>query len=157
RRVESFGCGKDVPELGIVKILALGMRVDDRALQPELSNSAFQFRRGSAWILGRYSRQAGVAIGASRDGCSQLVVRVARKPNGLIGVENLHARRRQRQDLKVDARGVHVRDAARAEILQAFGNRTRAFTGAVEVVAHEAVEANVGRAVASEQVAIGLN
>jgi hypothetical protein len=47
----------------------------------------------------------------------QLVVCGARERGARRRVENLHARRRQRQDLQSDARRVHVGDAARTQVL----------------------------------------
>ena len=49
------------------------------------------------------------------------------------------------------------RDAALSQILEPLRDRTRALARVVQVIAHQAIEADVRRAVAREQVAIGLH
>jgi hypothetical protein len=52
-----------------------------------------------------------------RDRRRELVVASARQRDARRGVEDLHPRRRQREDLHVDAGRVHVVDTARSQIL----------------------------------------
>ena len=56
RYVERFGAFKDRPIKLVVEIAAAIVAVDDRALEAELTNAAFQFRGG---LVGRRGRQRG--------------------------------------------------------------------------------------------------
>jgi hypothetical protein len=60
------------------------------------------------------------------DGRCQLVVAVSGERNRGRGVKDLHSRRCQRQNLQGDSRGVHVRYATLADILQPLDGRSLA-------------------------------
>jgi hypothetical protein len=157
RHVERFGRREDVPELLVVEVFAVGVRVHDGALQAEGAHAALELGGGCGWILRRDSCEARVARRVRRDRGRELVVDGACQRDARRRVEDLHSGGRQRQDLEVDARRVHVADAPRAQILQPLADGAGALARVLEVVTHQAVEADVVRALAGEQLAIGAD
>lgn len=120
RRLQRFGDFEDLPEFGVVEEFTPRMGVDDHALETQPMDSAFDFLGSRPWVLRRRRRQSREARGVSAHGFSDLIIgfdgqRVARR-----SVENLHARRCQRQDLQVDADGVHVGEPSVADVAQPF-------------------------------------
>ncbi len=74
RHVERCGGREDVPELLVVEVLALRVRVDDGAFEAERPNAALELLRGRCGILWRDGREARVARRMSGDGRGELVV-----------------------------------------------------------------------------------
>jgi hypothetical protein len=65
---ERFGRGEDVPKLLIVEVLAVSVRVDDRALETELRHGTFELPRRRSRRLRRDRRKPREAIGARAHG-----------------------------------------------------------------------------------------
>src|SRR5690606_34108959 len=114
------------------------VRVDDRALQPERAYAALQLLRGSGRILRCHGGEGGVAVRMLAYGVGDFVVRRASQGSGGGPVEHLHARRRQEEELHVDAACVHVVDAALVQPLDAIDELPCALAAAAEVEAPEA-------------------
>ena len=157
RHVERCGGREDVPELLVVQVLALRVRVDDGAFEAQRPHAALELLGSRCGILWRDGGQPRVARGMSGDGRRELVVRCARERGARRRVEDLHAGRGDRQDLHVDPGRIHVVDAPRAQVLQALADEARALAGIFEVVAHEAVEPEVVRTLARQQLAVGAD
>ena len=111
---------------------------------------AVDFLRGGLRILRRDGGEAGVTRRVLADGVGELVVAGGGQRIGRGGVEHLHAGRGEHQHLHVDAAGVHVGDAIRAQVLQPIDDEARAFAGAVEVEAPQAPEAGIVVAVGQQ-------
>jgi hypothetical protein len=153
--VERLGRREDLPEFLVVEVLALRVRVHDRALEPEFAHAALELLGGGRGILWRDGGEPCEARRVGRDRRGELVVGCARECSARRGIEDLHARRSQRQDLQGDTRRIHVFDAPRAQVLKALGDGARALARIAEIVAHEAVEADVVRTLARQQIAVG--
>jgi hypothetical protein len=90
--VERRGGGEDVPKLLVVQILALRVRVDDRAFQAELSHAALELRGSGRRVLRRNRGEAREPRRMGSDCGRELVVGRARERRARRGIENLHAR-----------------------------------------------------------------
>ena len=143
RDVERLAGLEDRPELRVVEVLAVRVRVDDDALEAELAHAALDLLGGRRGILRCRGRQTGVALGIARDRGRELVVGIVRDGVGRGRVEHLHARAGQRQDLHVDAGVVHVGEPPLAEVLQALDDRGRARTRAAEIEAPQARKSGI--------------
>src|SRR5262245_2878655 len=63
RHIERSGTFADRPEPLVVEIFAVGVRIDDSALEPERPYGALQFLGGRVRVLGRQGSEACQAIG----------------------------------------------------------------------------------------------
>ena len=97
-----------------------------RNFEPQLLDGALELLRGRRWVLRGDRGQARIARRVLRDGLGELVIRRARETYGQVRVENLHAGRRERQDLHVDAARIHVPEAALSQILEPLRDDARA-------------------------------
>ena len=86
---------------------------------------------------------------------SSFIARASAVPRRRI--EDLHARRGHRTGSACRCRRIHVADAPRAQVLQPLADAARALARILQVVAHQAVEADVARAFAREQLAVRTN
>jgi hypothetical protein len=111
--VERFGRGEDLPEFFVVEVFALRVRVDDCAFQSQRAYAALELFGRRSRVLRRDGGEASVARRMCRDCRRELVVAGACQCGSHSRVEDLHARRRQRQDLQVYPGRVHVVDAPR--------------------------------------------
>ena len=93
-------------------------------------------------ILRRDRREPGKAGRMSADRFGEFVVEPRRQRRRQVGVENLHPGGGQGDDLLIDARRVHVGEAAVADVLDAPQQRLRAVAGAGEK-APQAVKARI--------------
>jgi hypothetical protein len=148
RRVQVLRGLEDGPELRVVQVLALGVGVDDDAHQAELASAALDFLGRGGRVLGRDRGQPAEPVRVPSARLGQLVVGQRGHGDSAVPVQDLDARAGQRDDLPVDAGGVHVGDPPFAEVLQAGQDRGGPFGLAAHVEALQADEAGVvGRSV----------
>src|SRR5262245_44599571 len=144
---ERFGRLEDRPELRIVEQLAPRVRVDHRALQPELLDRALELLRRGGGILRRHRRERGEAFRMSAYDLRHLVVAGSGHGERDRRIEQLHSRRGEQQKLLVDACGVHVADAAFADVEQALEDAHHTVARSASEVPPHALETRVsGRA-----------
>jgi hypothetical protein len=143
RRVQGLRGLEDGPELRVVQVLALGVGVDDDADQAEFGGAAFDFLGRSRRVLRRDSGQPAEPVRVPTAGLGQLVVGQRGHGDGPVRVQDLDAGAGQRDDLPVDAGGIHVGDPPVAEILQAGQHRGGPFGLAAHVETLQADEAGV--------------
>ena len=155
-RVQGLGGLEDRPELRVVQILALGVRVHDDALEPQLRHAALDLFGGVGRILRRDRGQAGEACRVPGDGGRQLIVRVHRQRGRRVGVEDLHARRGQRQQLQVDPGRVHVADPAGIQVGEPLGDRAGPRRRVQQEIPHRALEARIEIAAAAQELAVAV-
>ena len=147
---------QDRIELGIVEILALRVAVDHHALEAELL-AAGDLVRAPLRILRRDRGHADETARMARHRLGEPVVGANHHRFGLVGFEDLNARRGQRQDRDVDAGRVHVGDAAVAEIEQPLDHLDGALRRAGRVETPERGRAPVRLPVADQpQIAVDL-
>ena len=77
--VERFGGRKNLPELRVVEILAMRMRIDDGALQAERAHAALELGCRSRGVLRCNRSKAREARGIRSDRRRELVVRCTRE------------------------------------------------------------------------------
>ncbi len=92
------------------------MAIDDDAFEPMLADHTLELRDRGRRIGDRQRRQAEKPGRMAPDGVRERGVRASRKGLRLLDIELLDAGRGQRQRLHVDARRVHRRDAAVANV-----------------------------------------
>ena len=93
-RLSGFEYG---PEFTVVEIFALGVRVDQYAIQLQRGHTAFDFHRRRRWILRRNRGQTGEAIRVLADSSGEQLIRVFRELSSLLRPEYLYAWRPQRK------------------------------------------------------------
>jgi len=142
-RIQGLGRLENGPECRVVQVLALGVRVDDDALEAEFARPALDLLGRARGILRRDRGQAAEPVRVPSAGLRQLVVGQRGHGDGPVPVQDLGTRAGQRDDLPVDARRVHVRDPPFAQVLKAGQDRRRAFGPAAHVEALQADEAGV--------------
>jgi len=142
-RVQGLRGLKDGPELRVIQVLAVSVRVDDDADQAEFARAALDLLGGGRRILGRDRGQPAEPIRVPAAGLGQLVVGERGHGYGPVPVQDLGARAGQRDHLPADAGGVHVRDPPFAEIGQPGPDREGPFGLAAQVEAVHAHEARV--------------
>ena len=126
RHVERLAGFEDRPEFRIVEPFAIGVAVEDRALESELVHGTLDLLGRVCRILRREGRERGVARGIAPDRFGRFVIHRNRKRARVIGVQRIDAGRREQQELHVDAGRVHVGDAARPEIEQPVADEASA-------------------------------
>ena len=117
RHVERCRPLENRPEPLVVEKDAVGQPVDHRTLKAEPRYGAFELVRRRFRVGGRDRGKPGKAVGMSADGFMKPVVGAAREAHRGLGVHLLHAGVGVRQDLQVDAGGVHFGDAALSDIV----------------------------------------
>jgi hypothetical protein len=117
RHVERLGRLEDGPVFG-VEILAHRMGVDDHPAEAELPGGALNLPRRRRRILGRDGGKARESSRMSFDRSRKGVIRFRGQSYRQRPVEHLHARRREREDMHVDADRIHVSDTAGADVEQ---------------------------------------
>ena len=152
--VHRFGRFEHRRELRLVEIVAQRVAVDDHGAHAELVHGAVDFLRGIRGILRRHGDHAGVARGVLAAGFGELVVGVDGERGAGGRVEHLHARGGERDDLVVDAAGIHVAETAVAEILQPFVDVAGTFAGVRAIEAPQAAESGVVEALVRQQLVV---
>jgi hypothetical protein len=148
RRVQGLRGLEDGPELRVVQVLALGVGVDDDADQAEFPRAALDFLGRGRRVLRRDRGQPAEPVRVLAARLGQLVVGQSGHGDRPVPVQDLDAGAGQRDDLPVDAGGVHVGDPPVAEVLQAGQHRGGPFGLVAHVEALQADEAGViGRTV----------
>jgi len=94
------------------------MAVDHDALEAALPRHAIEFRDRGRGIADRQRRETEKSSRMAPDSFGESVIRVARNLLCILDLELLDARRRQRQRLNIDARGVHRGHARVADVEQ---------------------------------------
>ena len=143
RNAERFGGLENFPELRLVQIFAARVGVDDRALEVQRFHGSLQFLRGGGRILRRNGGKSRKAVGMLSNRLGKLIVERCGERDGGWRIENLNARRSERKNLLRNSGGVHVADAALAQVLNLRANLGEARPGIIEVEAHEAREAGI--------------
>ncbi len=156
RHVQGLGGLEDRPELLVVQIFVVGVGADDHALQPQLGHPPLDLLGGGGRVLGRAGGEGGEAVRALGDLLGDPVVGEGGEAYRLVLVHDLHARRGQRQDLHVDARGVHVGEALIAHIGHAVADEGGAGAGAAQIEAPKALEAGIVHPLLIEQLGVDL-
>jgi hypothetical protein len=98
------------------------MPVDGRSLEAKLANGPIEILRGGCRGCGWQHGEPGQTARVAFHRVSQLIVDVTRHSRRLSSGELLDSGRIQRQDLHIDAGGVHLRDTAVAEIAEPVNN-----------------------------------
>ena len=143
RNAERFGGLENFPEFRLVEIFAARVGIDDRALQVQRFYGSLEFFRGGGGILRSNRGESGKAVGMLANRFGKLIVERRRQGDGGWRVEDLDAGRGERKNLLRDSRGVHVADAALADILNLRADFGEARSGIIEVETHEARETGV--------------
>src|ERR1700722_732723 len=120
--IESLGAFQNGPVELIIEISSAIVTIDDETFEPLVADTALQFRNGLVWRSGRHGRQAGKARRVLLHCVGEVIVGVARHRNGIRRLHLLHAGRRQRQDLHVDAGRIHFPQPFGAEIAEPVHN-----------------------------------
>ena len=115
RHVELFGTLQDRPIEFVVEIAAAIVAVDDRAFEA-CANSALQLRGGFFRRCRRQRGKPGKALGIFLHGVGKEVVGLSRHRDGFVLRALLGPRILQRQDLHIDAGGVHLRQPLGADV-----------------------------------------
>ena len=84
----------------------------------QLAHGAFELLRRAAGFCGAMAARPEKRSGRLRIASAKLVVERRGQRRSRLGVENLHARIRQRKNLAGDSGRVHVADALLAQVLQ---------------------------------------
>ena len=116
--------------------------VDDRADEAEVL-APLQFGGGVPGVLGCDGGEGAEAVGVLLAGDGQLIVGQRGHRGRPVGCERIRTRRADRQDLAVDARGVHVCQASLPEIRQSFAHELRTRRVAGQDEAEERPESGV--------------
>ena len=118
RDVEGLCPLKNGPEAPVVQENAVGEAVDHRALKAEGGHGPIELG-GGGFGIGRWQRgEGGEAVGVERDGLGQAVVGAASHPDGGLGVKPLDRWCAVREDLDVDAGGVHVLEPRLSDVIE---------------------------------------
>src|SRR5581483_8667066 len=112
--------GEDVPELRVIQILVVRVRVDHGAFEAKFRDGPLQFLRGFLRILWGDRGDAGEARGMFPDGLGELVVAGFGERDRGGFVENLYAGAGEGKDVHVQPTGIHIPDAPLIEPLQLF-------------------------------------
>ena len=131
------------PELRVVQVLALGVRVDDDALEAELVLAPLDLLGRAPGILRRDRRETSESARVLPAGLRELVVGQGGHGDPSVPVEDLDAGAGQRDDLPVDACRVHVGDPPFAQVLKAGEDGRGTFGLVTEVEAGEAEETGI--------------
>ena len=119
RCIHGLGAREELLVGRVVEVAALAVSVDQPADEPQFGYRTLQFGRRGIGIL---CRQRGEAAESTRVGAHRLGEVVVGAPGEVDGVREvrfvLHTRIEQRQDLKVDSRGVHLLEAKRTPVVQ---------------------------------------
>ena len=107
---------EDGPELPVVEVFSIRMRVDDQSVQLQLRDGPFDFFCRSPGVLWSKAGERGKPCRMSSDGVGQLIVRIAGNIRCGIGIEHLDAWRGQRQHVNVHAGLVHERNPLGVEV-----------------------------------------
>ena len=124
RQVERLGGLEDRPEFGVVEVFVIDVGIDDRADEAEVL-APLQFGGGVPGVLRCDGGEGAEAVGVLLAGDGQLIVGQRGHRDRPVGRERIRTRRADRQDLAVDARGVHVGQASLPEIRQSFAHELR--------------------------------
>lgn len=138
RDVQSFGGLEDRPEFLIIKIFAARMRIE-----LELGHRTFEFLRGRLRRLRRNGCERGKAVRMRVHRFAHLIVACCCQRDRNFGIEQLHSRGGEEEDLHVYASGIHVADAAFADVQHAFAHGNAAFAHSEPVMPPQTVEAGI--------------
>ena len=110
---------REIPVL--IEIVATGLAVDQRALEPEILDGALQFVGRGADILHRQMGEAGIAMRPLLYLARQQVVGAARQPDRALGIGlGLHAGGGDRKHGDIDAGLVHGLEPQLVEVGKAL-------------------------------------
>ncbi len=123
RPVQRLGRFQDRPVFRVVEIFAVGVRVQDEAVELERADRARHFFRRPLGVLRREGGEPGIARGMAPDRLGEAVVGERRDLTGEVGVEHLHAGRGERQQVHRHAVLVHGREPFLVEIDEAAVER----------------------------------
>ncbi len=154
RHAERLAGLEDRPELLVVQVLAVRVRVEYHALEAQPAHATLDLFRSARGVLRRRGGEPGVAVRMTRDGGRELVVGVARDRAGRGSIEHLDAGGGERQDLHVDAGFVHVPQPTFAQVLDPLDDGGGTRTLAPQIEPPEARKAGVVERPAREQLAI---
>ena len=116
RKPERLGAGENRPEETVVQVAPAMMAVDDDALEAPIAFRALEFRDRGRRVAGGKRREPEQAVRMAADGLRERVVRLSGDLLRLFAFKLFDAGLRQRQSLHVDARRIHRRDPAVAEV-----------------------------------------
>ena len=116
--VKRLGCFKQRSEFRIIEKLAVDRAIHHDAFEPKLSNAAFEFLGGFLRILQGKRAERGKAVRVGSHGRGHRVVGVAGHgvPGG--GFHLVDQAGGDREHLHADAGGIHVGEAAFADVEQ---------------------------------------
>src|SRR5271170_367114 len=120
RHVKHFSTLKDWPEELVVEVTSPIVAIDDRSLEAMFSDHPLQLFGGPVWRGGRQRCKSCKALWISPCGSREEVVRLAGQGNPRGSLELLYAGGSERQDLHIDACGVHLGDSLVTEIRELF-------------------------------------
>jgi hypothetical protein len=143
RHVEPLGGLQHGPEPRVVEIAALHVRVGDHPAHAESGDGAFQLGDRRVGVLPGDGGERGEPVGVVAHGLRGHVVGERRHRPGGRGIQDVRARRGERDDLVVDARCGHVGQALGAEVGQPAHHGARPLRRAAEVETPQALEALV--------------
>jgi hypothetical protein len=118
RRAERFGGLQHRPEKFVVEIATALMAVDHRTGEGLIADAAFELFGRLIRCRNRQRGEAGESCWLLGDCFGQRVIGVARECHRLSGFQLLDPRRGQRDDLDVDAGGIHLGDPLFADVAQ---------------------------------------
>jgi hypothetical protein len=118
RGTERFGGFQHRPEKFVVEIATPLMPVDHRAGEGLISKAVFELFGRLIRYRDRQGSEAGQSFRLLGHGFGQRVIGIARESSCLSRFQLLHARRGQRDDLHVDAGGIHLGDPSLADVAQ---------------------------------------
>jgi len=121
--VEFLDGRQQIIELGCVQEPSLGVPIDDHAAEAQLGDRPVGFHDGGIRVLGGRRRQCVEPGGVRRNNFGAAVVDRPTEVGGVLGRDLLGSRRRDRQDLHVDARVVHHPQPLLADFHQLRGER----------------------------------
>ena len=136
--VEPFGGLENGPVLGVIQILVVRVRVEDEAVQLQLADGALHFLDRPPGRLGREAREPREAGRMAADDFGEPVVGERCELAGRVGIEHLHPRGSQGQNLHVHPELVHLPQALALEVQQSFQEIHAAVAGlGIVDAAHE--------------------
>jgi hypothetical protein len=136
---------EDRPEFPIVKICAIGVRIDDGASKPEARDRPFELLGSGLRRLRRNGRERRKAVRMLAHGLTHLIVACRCKRDRGFGIEQLHPGRGEEKKLHVYSGGIHVADAPLANVQHALAHGNAAFARSKPIVAPQTLEARIIR------------
>jgi hypothetical protein len=140
-------------ELRLIQVVPLDVGIDDHGLEAELADATLHFLHGIGRIVRGDRHHACVAVRETATGFGQLIVGIDGEAAARGRIKDLHARGGERNDLVVDAAGIHVRNALRTQVMQAVEDELGAGAGAARIETPQAAESRVVETAVCQQAA----